>query len=266
MRKYPILIIVPHGGTKIPAELEEIAAVEEFEVLISSDTFANEVFSFEKECSAVLNSHISRLFIDVNKSPHDLPPKSNFGVIKKETSYGKNVFQDNFFPDEIASSNLIKRYYQPFHDALKKILSTQEIELILECHTSVASGPRYSSDADKPRPLIKITNSYDKKGTIVETSPPIYAKLLLENLKEKFDREQCADKNPFQISEIPNRGHIVSQYFQRIPWLRIDVSRALFFNDKYFNADYMKIDQIRLSEMRKKIWDSIEKTHKKIFK
>ncbi|MBN1501187.1 MAG: N-formylglutamate amidohydrolase [Spirochaetes bacterium] len=266
MRKYPILIIVPHGGIKIPSELEDIAAVEEFELLVSSDTFANEIFSFEKECSAVISTHISKLFMDVNRSPDDLPPKTDFGLIKKETPYGRNVFREDFFPDEIAASNMIKRYYRPFHDAIKKIMSTSEIDLIIECHTSLASGPRYSSDADLPRPLVSVTGSYDKNGTVVETAPPVYGKLLLENLRERFEREQSAAENPFQAGVKSNRGFLVSEYFQRIPWLRLDVSRSLFFNDRFFNADYMRVDQIRISEIRKKIWDSIEKTYRKIYK
>lgn len=263
-RKLPILIIIPHGGTQIPEELEDIAAVEDFELLISSDTSANEIFRFDKNVSAVLNSPISKLFIDLNRSIYDIPPKTINGIIKKETPYGKNVFQEEYFPDEIAIANLTRRYYQPFHEAIDKITKSGEIELIIECHTIPAVGPKYASDADKPRPVIRISNTIDHKGTFIKTCPDIYAKILLTKLSSQFENENYSVSKPFIINPNPIYGFCIQKHFDRIPYLRLDISRALFFNEKFFNSDFMKIDQIRLNDIRKKIWNSIEKTYKKI--
>ena len=264
MEKLPILIIIPHGGDKIPEEMEEIAAVEQFELLMSSDTSSNDLFAFEKQCSAVLSTHISKLFVDLNSSPYDIPPKTDFGLIKKFTPYGKNVFQEDFFPDEISISALVHRYYIPFQDAVSKILKTNEIELVIECHTINAIGTRYSDNPDRPNPLVRITNFMEDKGREKKTAPDIYASILLENLKSKFEKEQHLTKNGFQISAKPNRGNIVRSHFGRIPYLRLDISRGLFLNDSYFNPDFLKIDQIRIKDLRKRIFMSIEKMYKKI--
>lgn len=263
-KKLPILILVPHGGIQIPEELHDTAAVEEFELLISSDTSANEIFRFDKTVSAVLNSHISRLFVDLNRSIYDVPPRTDIGVIKKETPYGKNVFQEDFFPDEIAISNILKRYYIPFHETIEKIVKSEEIELIIECHTTPAVGPKYAKDADKPRPLVKLSNTIDRKGTYIKTCPDIYAKILITNIASQFEKETPPASDPFILNPNPIYGHIIEKHFTRIPYLRMDISRALFFNEKYFNGDFMKIDQIRLNDIRKKLWYSIEKTYKKI--
>ncbi len=263
MKKIPVLIIIPHGGYKVPEELEKFVIAGDFEIFISADTCANEIFSFEKFAAAVINTSISKLLIDLNRQPFDIPPKTDDGVIKKLTPFGKTIFEENIFPDKIAITNILKRYYYPFHEAVGKISNSDDIRLIIECHT-IPAIENYNS-GEKSNPLFRISYKADINSRTVETCPKVFAEILMQNLQKNFSDEKSGSRNKFEINDRPLLTSIITKNFSRIPYLRLDISKQLFLNDEYFNYDYMKVDQLRLSSIKKKIWISIDKMYNKCF-
>ena len=122
MKKIPVLIIIPHGGTKIPEELSGYERLNDFDLLHESDACANEIFSFRDEAGALVDTYISRLFVDMDRDPLSLPAMDGDGMLKKRTSQGTDVFDEGTFPDEIAIAALVRRYHVPFHDTVAKVL------------------------------------------------------------------------------------------------------------------------------------------------
>ncbi|MFW6366242.1 MAG: N-formylglutamate amidohydrolase, partial [Spirochaetota bacterium] len=104
----------------MPEELQNYVLVDTFELFLSSDSCANEIFNFKQ--AEVVSLSVSKLFIDTNRPYTALPPATNDGVIKKKTPHGKDIYAEDFFPNSIALTNLIRRYYQPFHDSIASIL------------------------------------------------------------------------------------------------------------------------------------------------
>ena len=265
MKKIPVLIVIPHGGYRVPEELAEFAAVEDSDILLSADTCANDLFCADDLCAAVLNTHISRLFVDVDRAPLDIPPKTPDGVIKTETVFGREIFPEGVFPDEIALTGLLKRYYFPFHSTLKKIRTSGDIQLILECHTVHAVGPKHAYDKNRPRPVISLQNTIEKDGKIIETAPLETVQEILAAFKKSLSGEEAADSGSFRISDIPSQGYLMQKHSGTIPYVRLNLSRGLFLNESYFNYDYGKIDQIRIDELRKKIKTAITRFGGKVF-
>ena len=262
MKKQPILILNPHGGVQIPDELEKYIEASELEMFMGGDSCANELFSFGG-AKAVLDFHISKMLVDLNRSPFSLPPSYSDGVIKTLTPQGRNLFEDEICPDEIAIANILRRYYFPYHETAAKIVSSDEIKLIIECHTIPAVGYRDSYDADKPMPLIKMWYVGRKEGKPFQSSPRVLCELIMDNLQDYFRNEQSVAEESFLITEKENAGELVSRYATRIPYIRLDICKSLFLNDTYFNPYYKKVDQIRIKYLREKIWSAIEKgTHK----
>jgi hypothetical protein len=264
MSKLPILIVIPHGGYRIPEELEDHTDIEEGDLILSADTGANELFAMEN-CSAVLSTHISRLFVDLNRSPLELPPRCEQGVMKSKSFWGVPLFHPDQFPDSIAVSNLLRRYYFPFQDTMRKIIGTGEIHLIVECHTVGAIGGIYSADRDKPRPVVSIQRQFLSNDRVMESCPLEIAETFLASFRKNFDDADCVSEPPFAISEKPMTGSLVLEHAKTLPYMRINLSRGLFLNDIYFSFDYGKLDQIHLSSIQKKVAASITKASTRLF-
>lgn len=258
-RSYPILILVPHGGVMVPEELARFVRVKDFDLIYCADTSANELFTFGKKVTATISTQISRLFVDVDRSHLELPAITPDGVIKKVMYNKKPVFNHGVFPDEIALSNILKRYYFSYHRRIEKLLETEKIALILDCHTMMPVGPPTAPDADKPRPLVTVGNTYTDEGNKRKTCSDNHAAALLESLKRQFSGEKVTVAEPFALNNPAFPGHIMKQYGNgKIPLIKLSLSRTFFFNEKYFSYEYLKVDELRIAELRKQLWNGIK--------
>ena len=259
------MIIIPHGGCRVPEEFAGYEAVSKFDLLIQSDTCANGLFSFGDSVAGTIDTDISRLFVDLDRQYTTVPPARD-GVLKKTTLHGKPVFREDLFPDEIAISNVLRRYWFPFHDAVKKIMDTGGLRLIIECHTMLAVGPAISRDPGMPRPIILLENVIDRNGTPVPTCDQAIAANLLEHLKKAFAGVEETIAEKFTLAAEPSPGFIHPHYGGgSVPMIRLSLSRALFLNDTYFSYDYMKVDELRIRQLNELLWSAIEKFYLKNF-
>ena len=256
-----ILILVPHGGLRVPEELEPYTEASELEIFMSADGGANEIFAFS--AASVMSFHMSRLFVDLNRPVTAVPPRHTDGVIKTETEQGRLILEDGVVPDHIAIANIIRRYYVPYHDTVGRIISESDVRLILECHTIPAVGSRNSPERDKPLPLARIRHVVNNRGKVYEASPPTLARMMLENLAKEFSSERTAAHEPFELSERENAGELAVRYSGRIPYLRLDISRSLFLTEDYFNPYYLKLDAHRLKWVRERVWSAVAKAVKR---
>lgn len=255
----PILIIIPHGGYNVPEELFGYEAVSKFDLFMQSDTCANDLFSFGDRVAATMDTDISRLFIDLDRAYTSLRNDQD-GVIKKSTRFGKPVFRDDHFPDDIAIANMIQRYWAPFHDTINKIINTGSLRLILECHTMMAVGPKMSRDPGMPRPLFMIENLVREKEMSRETCSTGMTGGLMEQVEKSFAGEKNTITEKFVISDTPADGFIMKSYGNRgIPMLRISLAQSLFLNDAHFSYDYLRVDDLRIQHIRKSMRESIER-------
>jgi N-formylglutamate deformylase len=260
MKKLPVLIIIPHGGSKIPEELSGYEQLIDFDLLHESDACANEIFSFRDETIALVDTYISRLFVDMDRDPLGIPRLEGDGVTKKRTSQGSSVFGDGLFPDEIALAAMVRRYHVPFHDTVAKVLRTGDIRLILDCHTMMAVGPGGAPDSGMPRPLVSVQNTVDTEKGIAATAPDDMALGLLESLGKEFESETVTVARRFSHNAPHFSGFIMKKYgLAKVPLLRVSLSRALFFNDRYFSYEYLKVDPLRIEGIRTCVLKALEK-------
>jgi N-formylglutamate amidohydrolase len=262
----PILVIIPHGGYAVPEELAGAGALTEFDLFFEADACANELFYFGDLVKAHMDTETSRLFVDVDRHHLMLPPRTDDGVIKRETPSGVPVYTDGAFPDEIAISNILRRYYYPFHRAVEKTLRAGGIRLILECHTMMAVGPRNSADPDKPRPLATVTNIASREGHRFKTCPDELAAGLLGSIGKHFAGEDATVSERFSLNRPRFEGHILETYGEgRIPMMRLSLSRGLFVTDRYFSYQRMSVSEPRIQDLRRRLWSGIERFYKKYF-
>lgn len=264
-KKLPILIIIPHGGINIPEELSGYDAPSPLELFFESDGGANRIFNFAENISALIHTEISRLFVDTDRSFKSLYPLTEDGVIKKSTSMNRPVFKKNYYPDEIAIANILRRYYTPFHQNIKNAIEENNPRVILECHTHMPVGPANAPDKGMPRPLV-ITGYTGSDGSeLFRTGTADMALDLAAIMGKALEKEGDTVASSYTLDNKSNTGSIINTYGRgNIPMLYLSISRSLFLNDRYFDIKGIRMDMKRLDKLRNIIFTAIEKFFKRI--
>ncbi|HNU91275.1 MAG TPA: N-formylglutamate amidohydrolase [Spirochaetota bacterium] len=262
----PILILVPHAGRSVPDELAGYEILGDFELFFESDACADVLFDFGDSVAARIDSQINRLFVDLDRHHLSLAPRTDDGVVKKRTSSGVPIYPPGVFPDEIAINNLLMRYYHGFHQTVEKILESGRVRLVLDCHTMMAVGPKHAADPGRPRPIVTVSNTVMDRGEPVRTCPDETARGLLESMRKSLGSEEWTVGEPFALNSPRFDGHIMLRHGRgKIPLLRLSVSRALFINDRYFRHDDLSVNNVRMLDLRRRIWQGIERFYRRYF-
>jgi len=243
----PVLISIPHGGLSIPDELKNKIIIGKKEIFEDIDPFTRQIYDLGDKVITVFKTDIARTFVDLSRAPYDLPPKNPDGVIKSHTCFGKTIYKDSEQPDNLLITQLLDRYYHPFHNKLKRFIEVNknEIKLCLDCHTMAETGPVISPDKGMKRPLICLGNRYG------EAAPNDFiVKLKLSFIKIfKLDENLVTINNPFA------GGFITRNYGNSpLPWIQVEMNRSLYLTSDYFDPDNLTVNDERLSELRNKFY------------
>jgi len=264
--KLPFLLIIPHGGLDVPEELYGYENVSPINIFFESDAGANSIFSIEHSVYKAINTNISKLFVDVDREYKQLSPITYDGVIKSRTSMNLEVFKDDCYPDEIAISNILNRYYKPFHDSIKTAIKEFSFKAIIECHTHAAVGPKNAHDSGMPRPLVITGYTVETDSGIKHTASEEMAVELANILSKNLSKEGNTVSDIFRVSDHYSQGFIIKNYIlSGLPVLTLSISRSLFLNEPFFDLEKMQIDNNRLSAISSLIKSSLEKFYLRFF-
>jgi len=256
LNKLPILLSIPHGGTKRPKELENQLCITDKDQFDDSDPFVIEIYNLENKVERVISSQIARAYIDLNRSPQDLPPQNPDGLIKSTTCYQKKIYIKGKEPDESLTKKLIQSYYFPYHRSIQKSLRELDLQLCLDCHSMASHAPNISPDGkNKERPLFCLSNQNGK------SSSNKMIELLADCISESFqiNRNQILLNNPFL------GGYITKTYGNNpIPWIQIEMNRKLYLTDPWFDKDSLTLEQSHSKKLNKQFEESLSLFFSKI--
>ena len=243
MSKLPVLLSIPHGGTKRPSELDGHLCITERDKFDDSDPFVVEIYDLEDKVQRVIKTDIARAFVDLNRSLQDLPPKNPDGLIKSSTCYDKPIYLKEREPDDSLRKMLIEMYYKPYHRQIQKSMSELDLQLCLDCHSMAEFAPFISPDKDNAvRPLFCISNQDGK------TSSHEMIELLAECICKSFS----IDKKDVNLNEPFKGGHITKTYGNNpIPWIQVEMNRSLYLAEPWFDRENLAMDQSRLEELNR---------------
>ncbi len=228
--------------------------MDESRLFMESSTCADQLFDFGPEAAGTLIFPESHFFIDPDRSRTQTGPDEIDGIIKKKDLAGQDVFLPGCFPDEIAAAGTADRYWFPFHRKAEKILADRNIELIMDCRTVMAIGPAGAPDRGRPRPLFSVQTSVETGNQLIKTCSGKTAWALLSALKNEFNEKEYEGENSFVMSRRPAEGYIMEKYgMSGIPALRLNMSKALFINSTHFSPEYLKVDKLRIEELKEKL-------------
>jgi len=264
--KLPFLIIIPHSGLSIPEELFGYENLSPLNIFFEADAGAGEIFSLNDSIFKIISTPISKIFVDPDREFKQLFPVTNDGVIKSKTSMNRDVFRRDCYPDEIAISNILHRYYFPFHESIRNSIKDMKFKAILECHTHMPVGPANSPDKGKPRPLVITGYTVDTDSGVKQTASADMAMELASSVAKSLSKEGETVSDIFRVSDHDSKGFIMKNYsLSGIPVLSLSISRSLFLNENYFNLEKMIIDDQRLNKISGLVQSALEKFHRRCF-
>jgi len=241
MNPLPILLSIPHGGTKNPEELDSCLCITERDLFDDSDPFVIELYDLGNKVQRVVKTDIARAFVDLNRSLHDLPPKNPDGLIKSMTCYEKPIYIKGQEPDKALSKLLIEKYYMPYHRQIQRYCSELDLQVCLDCHSMASSPPKIAPDVNyKKRPAFCLSN---QNGT---SSSNELMYFLAECISDSFS----ISKDKISFNEPFKGGHITKTYGNNpIPWIQIEMNRELYLSKDWFDEETLSIDNTRLQEL-----------------
>lgn len=255
-RKYPFLISIPHGGTTVPASVQDRLALTEEDILYYCDPATTAIFAFRKSVAASIDTRVSRMVVDLNRPPIPLPGKDPDGVIKRKTIDGKEVYRPGKFPDIPFAQRLMMEHYFPFHQKVDELIDSRHVSIAFDCHSMLPVGSCGQNDAGKKRPLICLGNNGDKTGKAKRNSVITCQQEMIQGLSERF-REEFEIRNEVAINDPFSGGFIVNAHYWRkgIPWVQIELNRALYEGGGKSGHLTGGPDPARIEELRRKVWN-----------
>ena len=154
---------IPHSSIKIPREYRSLFSLSDqeldLELLLMTDHFTDELFQSAMGVGdGLVQFPISRLLVDPERFPDDTQEemsKVGMGAIYTSTHNGDPLKNGTIQRDE-----LLKRYFQPHHDALTaevmNALENTGRALIMDCHSFPKHPLPYELNQEPNRPQVCI--------------------------------------------------------------------------------------------------------------
>ncbi|MFC1492778.1 N-formylglutamate amidohydrolase [candidate division KSB1 bacterium] len=250
MARFPILLSIPHGGMKNPVELEHNITLTKKDLFEDSDSYTNSIYDLTGKVNAVVKSEIARAFIDLNRAPFDLPPLNTDGVIKSATCYNKQIYDNDVYANNGLVKKLLDKYYYPYFKQIQDHLSTEKIDIALDCHSMASIGPPVSSEPGiKRQPKICLGNSNGK------TCPND----IVEKLAECFRTSFSLNVDDVTINDPFSGGYITRTYGMKpIPWIQVEMNRSLYLDERWFDQSNLRMNQSKLKQLNKSFYYALK--------
>ncbi len=237
-KKLPILVSVPHGGTRIPSEIHAKHILTKRDIFWDSDGFTCQIYQASDLVFAYVETDIARAALDLNRAEDDLPPKNPDGIVKQKTCLGVSLYPNDALPSKEDTAILIEKYYRPYHSSLRRL--TEQATLALDCHSMLSEGPAIGPDPGGKRPLFCLSN---RDG---QTCAPE----LLARVRTIFAQAFDLSENDVQLNAPFKGGYITRTYGANpCPWIQVEMSRDLYLAPQWFDEKTLQIDPSRLGEL-----------------
>jgi N-formylglutamate deformylase len=214
----PVLLSVPHAGTRVPEEVRSYCILTEREVVEDGDEGAAEIYSLSGEVDEFVTTDVARAILDMNRAPED---RSKDGIVKTHTCWDVPVYGE--FPPESVIETLLARYYRPYHAELTAAASG--VLLGIDCHTMAAKAPPIGPNPGEERPALCLSNADG-------TCPQEWFESLAVHLERSFGSPVSRNR-PFR------GGHIIRTHASEVPWVQLEMSRAPFVSNSDKRAGFL---------------------------
>jgi N-formylglutamate deformylase len=148
-RESPLIISIPHLGTRIPTDLHQQYTPQAL-TLADTDWHLDRLYEFATALEAtVIQGTISRYVIDLNRPATGeslYPGMITTSLCPTETFRGEPIYRDGLAPHEGEVARRTEAYWRPYHNALKgeiaRLRAVHPHVLLWEAHSIASVLPR----------------------------------------------------------------------------------------------------------------------------
>lgn len=253
----PIIISVPHSGTKFPAEVKKQYKKRMRTHLDDTDWFVHRLYEFAPSMGiTVIKANLSRWVIDLNRDPKSVPLYNDNRLITSNTPvtdfYGNKIYKSQEFePDQNEINRRLDTYYWPYYEQLNTLIEDRKKQfgkvLLWDAHSI---RHKVSTIQKDPFPDMILGNNDEK------TASPKLIETALNGLKSGTYKTN--HNSPFK------GGHI-TRYFgnpeNNIHTLQLEMNKILYMDDNEvtYNEDRAKEVQKVLQNTMERLIETLKK-------
>lgn len=232
VKKYPVLIAIPHSSTFVPVDLRRLMLFDENQIRKQSDLYTDEIFGLPE--AYVVKTGISRLVVDVNRAPDDIEAECKLGhegVVVSVDEFGEQIYREAPDVDEIVER--VTKYHDPFHKEIEDLAASGKVRFLIDGHSLWSVGPSMREGAGKERADIVLGN---RDYTTCSRDMTLKIVSFFKNLG-------------FSVSvNDPYPGKYVLGYHcsrRGLPGIQIEINRKLYMNEKTLRKRKADIKKLR---------------------
>lgn len=145
----PLIVSIPHAGTKIPPDIEA-RLVSPWIGRKDTDWYVEWLYAFARDAGAtIVRATHSRTVIDVNRDPSGAslyPGQATTGLCPLTTFDGEPLYRSGQEPGEAEIAQRRARYFDPYHTALAaeiaRLQAVHRATVLYEAHSIRGEIPR----------------------------------------------------------------------------------------------------------------------------
>ncbi len=251
----PILLSVPHCGTKFPDELTHLYHPELIKNPDDTDWFVDQLYDFAADMGiTMIAANYSRWVIDLNRDPESKPLYTDgriiTGLCPMTNFLGQPLYRDNRVDiDDTEVAHRLKHYYLPYHTQIQLMLDELKKKfknvLLWDCHSIRQVVP--TIQREKFPDLIL----GDADGT---SAAAILTQRTLESLRA--DRFKVSHNHPF-------KGGYITRHFGR-PAIGHHALQLEMTKVNYMDDHEVRYDKTRADNMRTLLMKTLESVSKEL--
>lgn len=237
----PIILSVPHAGTKFPKELKNKYNKRIQQQIDDTDWYVDKLYKFAQNMGiTIIKAKYSRWVIDLNRDPKSAPLYNDGRIITGLTPstdfFGNTIYKKKkFIPDSDEINRRINTYYWPYYKKIESLLEDRKSEfgnaLLWDAHSIRA----FVSTIRKEKFPDLILGNNDHK-----TSHPDITNSAIEGL----------NSGDYQVHiNSPFKGGYITRYFGKpennIHALQLEMNKVLYMDDRELSFDKERADKMR---------------------
>ena len=237
----PIVYDSPHSGIIYPPEFKTTATKPQLKT--ARDAFVDELILESSNLGvAVLLADFPRTYIDPNRSTAEIDTSMLQGKwarevqITRKLEVGMGLIRKfilpnvPMYPEKLSVAeveNRIKKYWSPYHRALKMLLDEKVAEFdavfYIDWHSMKSKGNQMNIDSGRERPDFVVS---DQDG---KTSSRKFRDVVIKNLKSQG--YEVAVNYPYKGAELIKRHGVPTENRHAV---QIEINRRLYMDESSF--------------------------------
>jgi len=237
----PIILSVPHSGTKFPKELKNQYRKRMRHQIDDTDWYVDKLYKFAQNMGiTIIKANYSRWVIDLNRDPESAPLYNDGRILTGLTPttdfFGNSIYsKKEYMPDFNEINRRLDVYYWPYYKKIAELLEERKAQfgkvLLWDAHSIRAVVPTIREERF---PDLILGNNDGK------TAHPKLIDSALEGL----------NNGNYQVSEnYPFKGGHITRYFGKpqhnVHALQLEMNKLVYMDDRELNFDKERSDNIR---------------------